>query len=330
MSNLECVEFIDFSSATEFLNYLRPTNPDWGEHLDSPWVFRGHANADWTLTPSTWRPLGKDKLKPLADSVFRFFETYDIDLFIRNQSSLWRKTDEDEQRTIFELWQSPSSKDSIIENLAYYVAEQEAVIQFCQLSDELGQPISSQDFTVERFERRIQSMLNSWPDFTPTASYVLAQHHGVPTRLLDWTRNALIASFFAVDAMDSIQKQAPDKIAIWAFDLSYISKIDSRPPTVHSYAQYQHSFLHAQRAVSSAIPLGNVIYLTTGQWPTLEDYIDRVFQNGQQCPLRKITLPTSETDNLLRLLWLEGISRAHLMPTYDNVTQSLLVKWRIE
>ncbi len=44
--------------------------------------------------------------------------------------------------------------------------------------------------------------------------------------------------------------------------------------------------------------------------------------------IHKLVLPAKEVGELLRLLWAEGVSRAHLMPTYDNVTKSLIAKWK--
>jgi hypothetical protein len=39
-------------------------------------------------------------------------------------------------------------------------------------------------------------------------------------------------------------------------------------------------------------------------------------------------LRVDEAPDVLRLLWRHGVSRAKLMPTFDNVTRSLLSQWK--
>ena len=43
--------------------------------------------------------------------------------------------------------------------------------------------------------------------------------------------------------------------------------------------------------------------------------------------LMKLTLPSSEAPELLRLLFAEGISRAHLVQTFDNIKATVQAHW---
>lgn len=81
---------------------------------------------------------------------------------------------------------------------------------------------------VEReFKRRAHHYLSDLPRDDDDLEWIaLMQHHGAPTRLLDWTRSAYVAAFFAAESADLVDPKptplaSPKKsepFVMWAVD----------------------------------------------------------------------------------------------------------------
>lgn len=94
-----------------------------------------------------------------------------------------------------------------------------------------SKPGRAEDYVEQEFKRRAHHYLSDLPDDEDDLEWVaLMQHYGAPTRLLDWTRSAYVAAFFAAEsavykriAADAERRSKP--FVIWAIDEKSVSTV---------------------------------------------------------------------------------------------------------
>lgn len=290
----------------------------WG----CPWVFRGQRDAEWGLTPAAWREGTSPALLRLKHLRDEFCEESAAQIRLK-LDQVGRKTD----------------PEFAVKACAQASAEFALILDFVKFADELGHSVPELE-TYERLAKykwvnqigHIGNPIRFLPDPGPAAA--LAQHHGVPTRLLDWTRNPLYAAYFAANEVDPYDDARA--LAVWAIRPDHLRDRGSAAHHNDSYTRFldftvpnsYNKYLHAQEGLFIHPTYGCARYVETGHYPSLEAFALAVQEEVGEPTIQKLTLPHSEVGELLRLLWLKGISRAHLMPTLDNVTQALCSRWK--
>ena len=168
------------------------------------------------------------------------------------------------------------------------------------------------------------SILN-YPDSSILPLMSLAQHHGIPTRLLDFSYNPLFAAFFAasspffkeyINGNEEVDKEGD--LCIWA-----ISERERVSPFLKKiYAPSNRSSnLFAQEGVLVLDAKANENFKDTGEWQDFKKLVSSRY-------LVKLTLPKSQYKELLNLLWKHDITPAKIRPNLDRATETLkYIQW---
>jgi hypothetical protein len=165
-----------------------------------------------------------------------------------------------------------------------------------------------------------------WPPDEMLSVLALAQHYGVPTRLLDWSRHPYVAAYFA--AADAVDYRIKGSLAVWAFGTSMVHAemddwLDSAIQIVTApaadipnlYAQQGVFMLSRQRKFRRSAQFKGASYDQVLE-KQLFDYSDRPL-------LYKFTLPAEKAPELLRLLASAGFDASTLFPGYAGVARAI-------
>ena len=171
----------------------------------------------------------------------------------------------------------------------------------------------SERFLLERFRRLAEpyvtsSELNQWDWLA------LAQHHGLPTRLLDWTSNALVASFFACKELTE------EDGVVFAVRSSSVGFHDAAYQHTTKPFEIEGTKLVMPRALTGRILNQRGLF-------TIHVHPDQSWElETAGIDFDKFEIPSEMKNSLLRGLHNIGMDDAHVMPDLDGLARML--KWQ--
>lgn len=277
--NYENFQVKSFKTAKKLWEALSPTQKLFDDPCNV--VYRGQADSSWKLIPTVLRKGDKNPA-----------------------SVMWGKGVKAEEQIFTEI--------RLLELFA----------EFC---DQVGLriPGDSPQFRSKVLSSEEQDLYikhpEQWPNLALLEIMAMAQHHGIPTRLLDWTRQPYVAAYFSASSAlaNANNWKRGDKLAVWALNIELINLY--RRVQIATIAGAVTPHLSAQSGLFTVHPHTGV---RGGEFEVLG--LEEEFGKIPNTPLLCMTLPVKESPRLYELCNKSGINAATIYRSADGAGKAVL------
>ena len=150
--------------------------------------------------------------------------------------------------------------------------------------------------------------ISTWDQWT------IGQHHGLPTRFLDWTENPLIAAYFATENSNG------NDVAVYVVDKTQFNSNTADVLDVFSLADEDDVVIYAPSYIHPRIIAQKGVF-TVHKNPTVP--LDKTKINNEFCAVDKLIIPNNIIKDFVNDLDWFGINRSFIYPGLEGLAYHL-------